>query len=468
MTEKEKNTLRQQLESLEKSELIQILLHQAEEIEKLKAEVKRLGEALEQSLRAEKRQAAPFGRKEVKRSTTKPGRKKGHKGHYRQCSAPINEEAEVRLEACPKCGGPVDQLRPLDQIIEEIPVVRLRVIKLRTWRGQCSCCGPVSSSHPLQVSRAVGSAGVHLGPNATNWVIRLRHQFGLSVKNTCNMLHTAFGLPLSKGGVSHLEQRLAKKLLPDYEALRQQARQADVLHGDETSWYVGQPGFWLWVFTNPELTLYEVNSSRGREVLHQVIGPNFDGTFVSDCLSVYDGYGKQAQKCFAHHLQAIKGALNIVPQSSFLKLLRKVLLQAMSYASLRQHFEPPDFVRLCEHLEKRIDQLIPWRKNQKGKYEFDAQNCPFPLQQAEQKVANRLAKQRQHLFTFLYHQEVPPTNNLAERQLRPAVIQRKISCGNKTEKGAWAWKILRSLFVTHLQNNQNFQLSIGQALQRAL
>lgn len=468
MTEKDKNKLRQSLKSLEKSELIQILLDQAEQIDILKAEVNRLGEALEQSLRAEKRQAAPFGRKDVKRSDSKPGRKKGHKGHYRQCSAPINEQAEVPLEACPKCGGRVDHLRPLDQIIEEIPVVRLRVVKLRTWRGKCACCGPVSSRHPLQVSRAGGSAGVHLGPNATNWVIRLRHQFGLSVKNTCDMLDTAFGLPLSKGGVSQLEQRLAKKLLPDYEDLVQQARQADVLHGDETSWYVGQPGFWLWVFTNPDLTLYEVNSSRSREVLHQVIGQDFDGTFVSDCLSVYDGYGKQAQKCFAHHLQAIKRGLKIAPRSSFLKLVKKVLLQAMGYASIRQHFEPPDFKRLCEHLEKRIDQLIPWRINQKGKYEFDAETCPFSLQQAEQKVANRLAKQRQHLFTFLYDQEVPPTNNLAERQLRPAVIQRKISCGNKTDKGAWAWKILRSLFVTHLQNDQNFQLSICQALQRAL
>ena len=468
MTEKDKNKLRQQLESLEKSELIEILLHQAEQIEILKAEVKRLGESLEQSLRSEKRQAAPFGRKDVKRSESKPGRKKGHKGHYRQCSAPINEQAEVRLEVCPKCGGPVDHLRPLDQVIEEIPMVRLRVVKLRTWRGKCSCCGPVSSRHPLQVSRAGGSAGVHLGPNATNWVIRLRHQFGLSVKKTCDMLDTAFGLPLSKGGVSQLEQRLAKKLLPDYEDLLEQARQAEVLHGDETSWYVGQPGYWLWVFTNPELTLYEVNSSRSREVLHQVIGQDFDGTFVSDCLSVYDGYGKQAQKCFAHHLQAIKRGLKIAPGSSFLKLVKKVLLQAMDYPSVRQHFEPPDFKRLCEYLEKRIDQLIPWRINQKGKYEFDAENCPFSLQQAEQKVANRLAKQRQHLFTFLYDQEVPATNNLAERQLRPAVIQRKISCGNKTEQGAWAWKILRSLFVTHLQNDQNFQLSICQALQRDL
>jgi hypothetical protein len=52
---------------------------------------------------------------------------------------------------------------------------------------------------------------------------------------------------------------------------------------------------------------------------------------------------------------------------------------------------------------------------------------------AEEKLRRRLRKQRDHLFTFLDHEAVDATNNLAERQLRPAVISRKLSCGNKTE-----------------------------------
>lgn len=470
MTQEEKNILRQKLESLEKSELIEILLHQAEQIDLLKKEVKRLGEALERSLRSEKRQAAPFGRK-VKsddKPAKKPGRKKGHKGHYRQASGPITEVVEVPLEGCPRCGESLDQLRPLDQIIEEIPAVALRIIQLRTWQGQCSSCGRVHSQHPLQVSRARGSAGTHLGPNAINWVIKLRHQFGMSVQKTCDLLKTAFGLSFSPGAVCQLEQRMAGKLLVDYDQLIEQARRAEVLHSDETSWYVGQAGYWLWVFANQDFSLYEVNASRGRQVIEEVIGKDFEGTLVSDCLSIYEDYGKRQQKCYAHHLKAIKAALEVMPKSSFLKLVRKVLRQAIGFAQIRQCFKPPDFDRLCQHLEQRIDQLMPTRKNEKGKYEFDPIRCPFSLEPAEQKVANRLAKQRQHLFTFLYHQEVPATNNLAERQLRPAVIQRKISCGNKTEKGAKAWKILRSLCVTHLQNQQDFQLSICQALQRNL
>ena len=74
----------------------------------------------------------------------------------------------------------------------------------------------------------------------------------------------------------------------------------------------------------------------------------------------------------------------------------------------------------------------------------------------EERVRNRLFKQRDHLFTFLDHEEVEATNNLAERQLRPAVIARKLSCGNKTPKGARHWKILTSLAATCGQRDSSY------------
>ena len=83
-------------------------------------------------------------------------------------------------------------------------------------------------------------------------------------------------------------------------------------------------------------------------------------------------------------------------------------------------------------------------------------------------MAKRIAKQRPHLFTFLYHEKVPATNNLSERQLRPAVIQRKLSCGNKTEKGALTWKIIRSIIVSDNQNEKNFEDTVLEAIQRDL
>jgi hypothetical protein len=81
----------------------------------------------------------------------------------------------------------------------------------------------------------------------------------------------------------------------------------------------------------------------------------------------------------------------------------------------------------------------------------------------EEAVRSRLNKQRDHLFTFLDHHGVDATNNLAERQLRPAVIARKISCGNKTQKGARTWQILASPAATCAQRATSFIAELARA-----
>jgi hypothetical protein len=80
----------------------------------------------------------------------------------------------------------------------------------------------------------------------------------------------------------------------------------------------------------------------------------------------------------------------------------------------------------------------------------------------EEKVRRRLEKQQDHLFTFLEVEEVDATNNLAERQLRPAVIARKVSCGNKTPQGAHTWEILTSLAATCAQQAESFTQLVSQ------
>lgn len=468
MSTEEKNILEKALFGLEKTKLVALLLDQAQRIEKLEGEVSRLQKELKWALRAEKRQAAPFGKPKGKENPKPRGRDKGHKGHYRTASGEATESAESPLEACPVCGGPITDKRALDQVIEEIPPVQLRIVRLRTWQGHCRCCGDVRSTHPLQVGTATGSAKVQLGPGAITWVLKLRHRYGLSVGSSCKLLKDAFGLPLSPGAVCQLEQRMSRKLQPDYEQLLEQARHAQRIHADETSWYVGEPGHWLWVFANDDLTLYEVNASRGRDVLEKVLGKDFKGTLISDCLSPYEGFCERQHKCYAHHLKAIKDALKVVPQSQYLRVLRRMLRQAIIYKGCKEILKPPEYQMLCQHLERWADQLLPVQVDENGKPSLDVQACPFNLLQVEQQVGNRLAKRRKHLFTFLYHDDVPATNNLAERQLRPAVIQRKISCGNKTAKGAHAWQVIRSVHVSNQQQQKNFSDSISQALKRNL
>lgn len=218
--------------------------------------------------------------------------------------------------------------------------------------------------------------------------------------------------------------------------------------------------------------IYEVADSRSKAVADSVLGKDFSGVLVSDCYVVYDDLCKHQQKCYAHHLKVISQAIEQDSQDGrgFLKLVRKLLKRAMAYNQIRELIPPDDFATICQNLEQRADELIPVAEKQlvsdpeRTVLEFDSSRCPFELQGPALAVAKRLAKQRDHLFTFLYFEEVPATNNLAERRLRPAVISRKVSCGNKTEKGMNTWKILTSILNTFKQTGDSFLQTISREL----
>lgn len=124
------------------------------------------------ALKAEQRvgHVAPFRLDEKKRKQApkKPGRKPGHQGTWRQSPPPAksDEQVEVALAQCPDCGHALDMghQRAIEQTIIEAPVVVPRIIRLRTYRNHCERCNQlVSSHHPLQISKATGAAGTHLG-----------------------------------------------------------------------------------------------------------------------------------------------------------------------------------------------------------------------------------------------------------------------------------------------------------------
>jgi transposase len=424
--------------------------------QRLEMQTKRIAElqaALQAAERAAHCQAAPFRIEEKKRvlAPKRPGRKPGHPGAFRHRPDRIDESIEVELCACPYCGGSqfIDQSQ-IEQTIEDIPPVRPRVTRLTTYEATCVRCGQsVRSSHPLQMSLATGAAGVQLGPRTLALAADLNKAKGLSMRKTCAILRDYYSLPLSPGGLSQALDRLATKLQSQYDAIAKELRQAPVVHSDETSWWVGGPGWWLWVFTNADNTLYVVDQSRGRCVLTELLGTDFGGVLVSDCLAIYDDVTVLQQKCYAHHHKAIRQAKALHPHQGegFLSELAAMLRAAVALQGHKAECDPQNFNDLRQALERKAVQLLDSPRSEPS----------------EEAVRNRLDKQRDHLFTFLDHDGVDATNNLAERQLRPAVIARKISCGNKTLKGARTWQILASLSATCSQRATSFIAELARA-----
>lgn len=428
-------------------QLVQTVARLTDRVEQLTLELGQLRGQLEQAQGAAARQAAPFRREErLKKSPEdcgKPGRAVGHAGAHRR-TPPIDHHQEVPLACCPQCGGAIHGVHPVEQIIEEIPPVQPVVYKIVTYRATCDRCGEVCSRHPLQTSDATGAAGVHLGPRAIALAVALNKHHGLTMRRTCKILRELAGLDLTAGGLSQMIDRLADRVEGDYEALVNQIRGSPSVHADETSWWVGGPGWWLWTFTNPQGTVYRVDHSRAAQVVEDTLGEDFAGVLVSDCLSSYDPSTYRKHKCIAHHLRAIEAAARLPGQSdpTYLRgwklLFKSVIVLHQLWEQKILNDEDIAIKRLA--LEAWVDQLL----------------AQTPAQGGDLRIQNRLAKQRPHLLGCMKDVRVEPTNNRAERSLRPAVIARKLSCGNKTDRGRRSWEILASLGATHHQTGRDF------------
>lgn len=417
------------------------------EVGRLNQRLQQVCEQLERAQAEAARQAAPFRRpdrlKKPPEQHKQPGRPVGHIGAHRKVP-PVDHHEMVPLPCCPRCGGTIRGVHPVEQIIEEIPPVKPMVYKIVTYRATCDRCGEVCSRHPLQTSDATGAAGVHLGPRAIALAAALNKHHGLTMRRTCKIMRELAGLDLTAGGLSQMIDRLADRVEDDYGTLVNQIRGSPAVNADETSWWVGGPGWWLWTFTCPDVTVYRVDESRSSKVVNQVLGDDFAGVLVSDCLSSYDVATYRKHKCIAHHLRAIEAALRLesTRDPSYLRQWKLLLKSVIVLHRLWEQkvMSDADIAAKRLALDAWIDQLLAGACTQGG----------------DARIKNRLAKQRPHLLGCLKDVRVEPTNNRAERSLRPAVIARKLSCGNKTDRGRRSWEILASLGATHHQTGRDF------------
>lgn len=408
---------------------------------------RQLQEKLDEQTRAAARQAAPFRRRDSKKvpdgSKKRPGRPPGHPGVHRIVPDHVDEQVDVPLAGCPHCGGPVTAVEATEQFIEEIPPIRPRVVHLVTYRGCCAHCGEVHSSHPMQTSTATGAAKAQLGPRAHALAAALNKQFGLTMRKTCRVLRLLAGLVLSPGGLAQAVQRTAAKVQPAFDSLVTEVRGAAAVFVDETSWYVGAPGYWLWTFTTADATVYHVDTSRGRQVVLDMLGEDFVGILVSDCLASYEDLPYRTHKCIGHHQKKIAEARDRpdTKDPSYLDEWKLLFTMVNALWKHRADLGEEEFLRQRGHLEAWLDRLLAEERTQPG----------------DVAIQKRIGKRRGAVLGCLDDPAAEPTNNRAERSLRdPGVIARKVSCGNKTEAGKVAWERLTSLAMTCQQRSQDF------------
>lgn len=156
-------------------------------------------------------------------------------------------------------------------------------IRFRIHVGRCQRCGHrVQGRHPRQTSDAVGAAASQLGPRAVALSAYLNQGLGLSHGKTAAVLEAAFGLQVSRGGLSQAWARVAQKAEPTYAHLIEQIRRTPSVTPDETGWKVGGRLWWLWAFASTQVTVYSIQSGRGFAQAATVLGVDFAGFLVHD------------------------------------------------------------------------------------------------------------------------------------------------------------------------------------------
>jgi hypothetical protein len=412
-------------------------------IAELEARIGELERLLLEATRASKRQAAPFSRNRPKKNPQKPGRPEGHEAALRPAPPQITETIDVRLEHCPDCGGPVENMHTHQQVVTDLPEIKPVAKQYVTHSGYCPRCRKrVRSRHPEQSSDAAGSAGNQIGPTALALAADLKHRLGLSYRKIVELFDSRFGLRLSAGALARAGQRLARFAAGTYQRLIQVVQASPVVYADETGWRVSARSAWLWVFTNRFVTVYVIRAERGAAVIREVLGDFFTGVLSSDCCASYDPIAVDKQKCLGHILKdlSVIGSMKSWATARFSREASAVLKDAIDLKRRSAELSTHGYASARGRIEARTDRLL--ERNYR-----DGDN---------QRLANRMIKHRDHLFTFLYHQGVEPTNNAAERALRPAVISRKLSAGNRSPTGATTHGILASLAQTTRQNGCDF------------
>jgi hypothetical protein len=286
----------------------------------------------------------------------------------------------------------------------------------------------------------------------TSW---LHYGLGVSIEQVRSILSGHLRTDLTAGGLVSAWQRTADIFLPWYEQIAEQAKASAVLHADETGWRVNGLTHWLWCFANKLNCFYMIDRSRGGPALSQFFTEPFDGVLVRDFWAAYDALNVGEHQCCLVHLLRELEKVDLTNTSlqwqAFAKQLRRLVRDGIRLRK-RADFSPEKYAGRIVRIDARLMTLA------RGTYADADAN----------RLAHRLLKYCDSLFTFLDHPDVPFDNNLAERMIRPAVLIRKNSQSNRSDNGAATQAVLMSIYRTLKLRGHNPTDAIANALRTYL
>jgi transposase len=356
------------------------------------------------------------------------GGQPGHADTNREAHPEPHPFETERLFApvCGQCGQALARVKAtrhkaLVDLVLQPQVIKLLIESERQWCGHCKREVTARDGRSLPFTE--------YGLNTFLVVLILRFTSHASLATIASVLEISHGLVISKAAICRLLAQAKRYLKGQYDQLIAQVRAGAVMYNDETGWLVNGQNAWLWIMVNEEVTVYFAAESRGKGIAQELYGDS-QACSMHDGLASYTNALPQEKHlyCWAHLLRFAHEETVMEPEGSQARWLTEQLVKVYH---LKNELSASGATKLEARLRAELDTLLAVPSEHAG----------------VQHIQARLPEHQDGLIRALL---VTPdgTNNLAERELRPMVISRRISNGSNTFTGMETSAILASLVQT--------------------
>jgi transposase len=378
----------------------------------------------------------------------KIGGQPGHPKYERELFTveELDDVRPYRLDRCPDCGGKLRSSKADDRVVQQVEVIE-RPVEIVEHRSEACWCSRCRKNVYAPLPAAVEKGGL-VGPKLTAWVAYLKGVCHASFSTIRRFFRDVLKVRISRGQLAKLIGKATDSLAVAYDDLLARLPGESRLNVDETGHKENSKSLWTWAFRAESYTLFKIDSSRGSDVLIEVLGKEFDGVLGCDYFSAYRKYmkdfGVAVQFCLAHLIRDVK-FLTTLPDRVTRAYGERLLTELRKLFRVIHRRESMTPKRFQQALERARRQLIKVGKR-------------APQRSEAQNMADRFRLHGEAYFRFITTPGVEPTNNLAEQAMRFVVIDRLITQGTRSERGRrWCERVWTAVATCAQQGRSVFE-----------
>ena len=452
----------QNLDSLSKEDLINLIKRLIRENQKLKQQIEHLADQIAKNSKNSSKPPSsdgyekPAPKSRRKKSGKKAGGQKGHDGNtLEQTAAPDIVEVH-KVNVCARCGKDLTQEKPVDHECRqefEIPPAEPTVTEHQAEIKLCPDCSHLNTAKfPDHITQPV-----QYGPRVQAYATYFNQQHFIPFQRLQEIFSDCFSLPISQGSFVNFNKKCAKKIAPSIAEIKSNIIDSAVAHFDESGMRVNSKLHWLHVSSTETHTYYETHEKRGGEAMDSIdILPQFKGTATHDHWKPYFNYDCEHSLCNAHHLRELEFVYERYNQLWANKLMTCLneMNEAVKTAKEKGKQELEKTVIECFE-EKYRKILNDGLEEIPTLLESDIKKRGRKKQHKAKNLWDRLVNYEKETLFFMHDFRVDFTNNDGERDIRMCKVKAKVSGTFRSESGAKNFAKIRSYISTARKQGSN-------------